>query len=109
MQVQLAKRPLRLRFAKDDTKGPRSGQLFKLSGGLDGTVWKSKLVEVNAEGVLRPAADLTFHDAPWMSSTLRQRPDGGGVRPRVLGLRAERLPTLRALPAVLVASSGSSK
>jgi sacsin len=34
----------------------------------------------NAQGVLRPASELTFDDAPWMSSTLRQRPDGGGVQ-----------------------------
>ena len=33
----------------------------------------------DANGVLR-LAELTYDDAPWMSSTLRERPDGGGVQ-----------------------------
>ena len=32
------------------------------------------------DAVLRPAPELTFDDAPWMSATIRQRPDGGSVR-----------------------------
>ena len=34
----------------------------------------------DANGVLRLASELTYDDAPWMSSTLRERPDGGGVQ-----------------------------
>ena len=30
--------------------------------------------------MLRPASELTFDDAPWMSSTLRQRPDANGLK-----------------------------
>eukprot|EP00936_MAST-01D_sp_MAST-1D-sp1_P002389 g2389.t1 len=52
LQLQIAKRPLKLRFAVDDNNQPRSGQLFKLSGGVDGTAWKPKTVEVDAAGML---------------------------------------------------------
>ena len=30
--------------------------------------------------VLRPVAELTFDDAPWMSTALRAQPDGAGLR-----------------------------
>ena len=81
-------------FMRDAKEQPLSPESLKACVASLGAIVTSAVAEGSADVltqhgsvfvpdtacVLRPVAELTFDDAPWMSTALRAQPDGAGLR-----------------------------